>query len=379
MGLSSCFILLGCSLLYANSGTTNMDGLYIITSISDNIDSWYKPFYINFSLLIFSIGFLFKVSAAPFHFWSPERGLGKSFIVGNILPNSGNPLELLVPSYTIRGISGRTNHPCKATSQEASEKNVGNHGSKSAILSKIAVKEQRVYGSWHDGNNLSCFRYILMGFGRNYQVKIPSFQLYTRQYSTNNITRTKSTVSAVDPSIVSCKLNLINPFFITGFTDGEGSFMISVRKSPAHRQGWKVQASFVITLHKKDLELLKSIRSSLGGIGSIDPKGEDMIQLRLFSIEQITNIIIPHFDKYPLLTQKKADFELFKLAVEIMKQKGHLTPEGLQEIVNIKASMNKGLSNDLKEAFPHTEEFPRPLVEAQKIKDPNWLAGFTSV
>jgi NADH-ubiquinone oxidoreductase chain 2 len=73
-GLSSCFILLGTSLLYANSGTTNMDGLYIITSISDgNLgNSWYKPNYINFALLIFSVGFLFKVSAAPFHFWSPE-------------------------------------------------------------------------------------------------------------------------------------------------------------------------------------------------------------------------------------------------------------------------------------------------------------------
>ena len=72
--LSSCFILLGISLLYANSGNTNMDGLYIITSISnvsDN-DDWYKSYYINFSLLIFSIGFLFKVSAAPFHFWSPD-------------------------------------------------------------------------------------------------------------------------------------------------------------------------------------------------------------------------------------------------------------------------------------------------------------------
>jgi NADH-ubiquinone oxidoreductase chain 2 len=34
-GLSSCFILLGTSLLYANSGTTSMDGLYIISSISD--------------------------------------------------------------------------------------------------------------------------------------------------------------------------------------------------------------------------------------------------------------------------------------------------------------------------------------------------------
>lgn len=74
-GLSSCFILLGTSLLYANSGTTNLDSLYIITSIgetSDNLNLWYKPYYINLALLIFSVGFLFKVSAAPFHFWSPD-------------------------------------------------------------------------------------------------------------------------------------------------------------------------------------------------------------------------------------------------------------------------------------------------------------------
>jgi NADH-ubiquinone oxidoreductase chain 2 len=74
-GLSSCFILLGTSLLYANSGTTNLDGLYVITNLSyvinDNTNDivyWYKPYYINFSLLIMSVGFLFKVSAAPFHF-----------------------------------------------------------------------------------------------------------------------------------------------------------------------------------------------------------------------------------------------------------------------------------------------------------------------
>nr|YP_004769779.1 NADH dehydrogenase subunit 2 [Thermochaetoides thermophila DSM 1495]7ZM7_2 Chain 2, NADH dehydrogenase subunit 2 [Thermochaetoides thermophila DSM 1495]7ZM8_2 Chain 2, NADH dehydrogenase subunit 2 [Thermochaetoides thermophila DSM 1495]7ZMB_2 Chain 2, NADH dehydrogenase subunit 2 [Thermochaetoides thermophila DSM 1495]7ZME_2 Chain 2, NADH dehydrogenase subunit 2 [Thermochaetoides thermophila DSM 1495]7ZMG_2 Chain 2, NADH dehydrogenase subunit 2 [Thermochaetoides thermophila DSM 1495]7ZMH_2 len=83
-GLSSCFILLGTSLLYVNSGTTSLDGLYILNSISDvnpvvagvgedgGLTSWYKPYYLNFSLLIFSIGFLFKVSAAPFHFWSPD-------------------------------------------------------------------------------------------------------------------------------------------------------------------------------------------------------------------------------------------------------------------------------------------------------------------
>ena len=78
-GLSSCFILLGTSLLYANSGTTNLDGFYVIISLSNmanldyinNVIYCYKPFYINISLLIMSVGFLFKVSAAPFHFWSP--------------------------------------------------------------------------------------------------------------------------------------------------------------------------------------------------------------------------------------------------------------------------------------------------------------------
>ena len=78
-GLSSCFILLGTALLYANSGTTSLDGIYIIASISD-VESfttglssnWYKADYIDMSLLILSVGFLFKVSAAPFHFWSPD-------------------------------------------------------------------------------------------------------------------------------------------------------------------------------------------------------------------------------------------------------------------------------------------------------------------
>jgi NADH-ubiquinone oxidoreductase chain 2 len=93
-GLSSCFILLGTTLLYANSGTTNLDGIYVLTSISDlsytstgvnDVDmvaasrdlnnedlDWYKSDYINISFLILSVGFLFKVSAAPFHFWSPD-------------------------------------------------------------------------------------------------------------------------------------------------------------------------------------------------------------------------------------------------------------------------------------------------------------------
>jgi NADH-ubiquinone oxidoreductase chain 2 len=76
-GLSSCFILLGSALIYANSGTTNLDNIYIIASISEiaelpGVIYWYQPYYLHLSLIIMSVGFLFKVSAAPFHFWSPD-------------------------------------------------------------------------------------------------------------------------------------------------------------------------------------------------------------------------------------------------------------------------------------------------------------------
>jgi len=82
-GLSSCFILLASGLLYGNSGNTSFDGLYVINNISNisenmvsniltSINSLYDNYYINFSLVIMSTGFLFKISAAPFHFWSPD-------------------------------------------------------------------------------------------------------------------------------------------------------------------------------------------------------------------------------------------------------------------------------------------------------------------
>jgi NADH-ubiquinone oxidoreductase chain 2 len=87
-GLSSCIILLGQGLLYVNTGNTSLDGLYLVNNIFDNIvfeelfnyDNLYllsnTPsiylYTIQTSLLIMSVGFLFKMSAAPFHFWSPD-------------------------------------------------------------------------------------------------------------------------------------------------------------------------------------------------------------------------------------------------------------------------------------------------------------------
>ena len=79
-GLSSCIILLGQSLLYINSGNTNLDGIYIINSILvnnvdgldnttsiTNIPNIYQ-YYIQLSFVIMSVGLLFKIASAPFHF-----------------------------------------------------------------------------------------------------------------------------------------------------------------------------------------------------------------------------------------------------------------------------------------------------------------------
>nr|QXQ00367.1 NADH dehydrogenase subunit 2 [Tuber umbilicatum] len=74
-GLSSCFILLGSCLLYLNFGITNLDGLYVLSSLSEvnGLEVLVETNqYFNLALLIMSVGYLFKVSAAPFHFWSPD-------------------------------------------------------------------------------------------------------------------------------------------------------------------------------------------------------------------------------------------------------------------------------------------------------------------
>lgn len=76
-GLSSCFILLGSGLLYINSGATSLDNIYIIASISEmgfQSSVSYNLYFLNMNIafIIMFTGFLFKVSAAPFHFWSPD-------------------------------------------------------------------------------------------------------------------------------------------------------------------------------------------------------------------------------------------------------------------------------------------------------------------
>jgi hypothetical protein len=58
------------------------------------------------------------------------------------------------------------------------------------------------------------------------------------------------------------------------------------------------------------------------------------------------------------------------MVVGIVNRGEHLTVRGLREILSVRASMNKGLTEVLKESFPEISPVPRPTVSNQEIKDP---------
>jgi len=82
----------------------------------------------------------------------------------------------------------------------------------------------------------------------------------------------------------------------------------------------------------------------------------------MFQVTKLGDLvfIIKQFKFYPLKTKKYADFLLFKKAFDIIKEQKHLTTEGFLELISISASLNKGLPERLKKAFPKIKPVIRP-------------------
>lgn len=113
------------------------------------------------------------------------------------------------------------------------------------------------------------------------------------------------------------------------------------------------------------------------GVGSITIN-KDTVNYQVSSMKDLL-IIIEHFNKYLLKTQKHKDFILFAKAYDIITNKEHLT--NLQCLVDIRASMNKGLPERLALDFPDT----KPEVKQEFIKKDinlldfyHWIAGFVT-
>lgn len=150
---------------------------------------------------------------------------------------------------------------------------------------------------------------------------------------------------------------------------------LSVAKRPRSNErsvGARVRLYFQIGLHLKDEKILSLIQSSLG-VGKIykSKSRADYVELQVSSIKELS-AIIKFFDNYSLITQKWSDYLLFKQAYELIINKQHLTIEGLNKLVEIKALINKGLTDQLKEAFPNVELSNMQRCKVIKeIPDPN--------
>ena len=135
----------------------------------------------------------------------------------------------------------------------------------------------------------------------------------------------------------------IDPHWLTGFTSGEGSLMIEIWADKRYSVDSRVRLSFQLTQHSRDHQLLLLIKEFLG-CGDIFSKGDgrEVLDLRVRKLDDIINKIIPFFNNYPIRGIKALDLADFIKVAELMKNKKHLTKEGLEEIKQIKAGMNRG-------------------------------------
>jgi LAGLIDADG endonuclease len=178
--------------------------------------------------------------------------------------------------------------------------------------------------------------------------------------------------------------NNLNPFWITGFADGESTFSFSIVKNNKSKIGWTILPSFSLELKKEDKNLLYRLQSffKVGNISTRKRNNQSIFAVK--SVKDLNNIIIPHFNNFPLFTQKNLDFILFKMVVEILFNNKHLKIDDLKKILSIKASMNKGLSDNLINSFPGIIPYKLSLkdndilykFEGLSKIDPNWLSGF---
>lgn len=109
------------------------------------------------------------------------------------------------------------------------------------------------------------------------------------------------------------KTSSIDPWFITGLFGGESSFVVTILKNSRYKTGWNTQARIQTKMHEKDRGLIIKIQGFFVGIGYVSKPNKNLtVEFRVSTLNDITNVIIPHFDYYPLLTKKYSDYMFFK-------------------------------------------------------------------
>ena len=129
--------------------------------------------------------------------------------------------------------------------------------------------------------------------------------------------------------------------WVVGFTDGEGCFHVGMARHAEMTLQVQVLPEFTIVQHERNVHVLHALKEFFG-CGVVRVNHGDRLCWRVRKLEHLLDRILPFFEKHPLKTRKQQDFLIFRDIVRWMKEGRHLTSEGLQQIRDAAARMNRG-------------------------------------
>jgi hypothetical protein len=129
-------------------------------------------------------------------------------------------------------------------------------------------------------------------------------------------------------------------YYLSGFTDGEGSFNLSFRKRSDYKLPWKISLCFNIS--QKDKVILALFKRWLG-CGTLRSRPDGVWYYEVNNFNAIDQNVIPFFRQYRFFSaKKKRDFSKFCQIADLMKKGEHLNFEGIKRILAIRKDMNDG-------------------------------------
>ena len=134
----------------------------------------------------------------------------------------------------------------------------------------------------------------------------------------------------------------LDPWFVSGLTEGEGCFCIALAVRRKLRTGLEVRPSFSLSLNEKDLELLRDLQTYFGCGWIRESKSDRTFKYEARSVGDLLETIIPHFELYPLHGNKAKSFAAFAEVCRMIEQGDHLRRDGVRRIIDIAYEMNLG-------------------------------------
>nr|YP_025836.1 intronic ORF at intron 1 of cox1 [Moniliophthora perniciosa]AAQ74280.1 intronic ORF at intron 1 of cox1 [Moniliophthora perniciosa] len=201
-------------------------------------------------------------------------------------------------------------------------------------------------------------------------VVIMSMTLGQSAWVSNNLSDSSETTREVFSSRIVNKKNTNIEFeqWLVGVTDGDGTFHFSEHLPNKWILNFKIGQSTY------NLRLLYHIKSKLG-VGKVSVCADGMAEYRLRDVKKIIQHIIPLFDKYPLLTSKHYNYDLFKQAAFILTDTSISTADKHISLTKLKSKVRP--DNYISPAWNVVNNNVSCLAEAQTVMTKSWLVGFS--